>query len=561
MCGVHAFAIPRTAAVWTTSERNLAEAFDDARARNEESGKSAAAESPVEEGGDVPAHEEPRFAVQAFIDARLPPQDFWTRLERALASRPWVQAIVRCFDAPLAPLPGGAVDNGVVLNEAALCFDSVEEALVESTLRSEQGSFDVPVMDQREKGFPYLVGDRIERSLTGNWAGSGTFTHVGTETRLLDLLERGPGSYPFSLSKIGTVLQKVRGLRWFTAEFLTDFVSDQQEATEIVARLSMLPLFDVCPNAETNPLMCVWRERTWDYIVGGEEEDQTRARLQKNLDAVRKVGIVTGQLSFLLALGELSEAEDLVRQNLRRFLVRIDPRSARIVREDTRIDASATPLLSLLRCALRARETGVDPSIRAEACRVAERLQTTRGVNVIDEFERSSQIVFAEMIAGRRAALQRQIAHLIGLLENLYALESSGHPAGDAVTDDGSELSDADREVLRRSLYLAHFSALQADMFSEGVIFTEALDRCDDPWDSLRWVDRVCVGEVADFAGLRSLSPTGARPPDDVFYQGEAQIDIEDGRDAEAIIALRPVLAQFWSAASRTAVNIGHADL
>lgn len=489
-------------------------------------------------------------SARVFVDARLLTEDFWVRLQTTLAERSWAQAIVCCFDKPRLETMGELGEGAVILDEAALCFDSVEESLVDAALRSEHGNLDVPVMDQREKGFPYLVGDRIERSISANWAGTGTLSHVGTEIRVLELLEKGPGSYPFSLSRTGRVLRATKRLRWFTPEFLVDLVDDAREASEIVSRLSTLPLFDARPNAETNTLMCVWRERAWDYLTADEDADEARRRLTENLQGVRAVGIVTGQLSFLLSLGRMTEAEELVRRNFRRFLVRIDPRSAQIVREDNRIDGSVTPTLTLLRCALQARELGIDPAVRARAVRAVSRLQSDREGDIVTEVGRTGLLIFGEMLAGRRAALKRQTKHLFDLLEQIEAL-----PHRDLRRKEPFSASGPQAATLRCSLYLAHFSALQADLFREAVLLGEALTRWDDPEDTLHWVDQISAGGTADLAGLRSLSPAGTRPEDDLFYQGESQLDIEEGRDAEAIAALRPVLAQHWSAASRTAIN------
>lgn len=484
-------------------------------------------------------------AVLLCVDARYASDAFWDELDAVLDERPWASAIVACYDAPpetatLGERPASGEPRRVILSETELAFDAIELSEV-AALLDESGAVVDSFTNGAERGCAALVGLRIERLRARSREGLWMQPSPSIETEMLALLDEGSVSHTFKDSRIGQVIRDVHELPAFGAELIREAAGGIREAETVLSRLAALPLFEVDED-ETGARQCLWTPAAWEHLRRAEQPAQTRVRLERGLARVRTAGLLVPQLRLSLELGDLEAAEQLVAETYRRILLMSDPRTASIVNEEPGIDAAAHPMLTMLRNQYRIRTAGFSQPIRVENREVLRRLRRSTAIGLHAEMRRSSTIAYAATYAGDRGVALRYLGHLVELLERV---EASSRP----------DTSESDRLVLLDACFLGYWAALQVDLTEEALALAEAMEAWGDAADRLHQVESVCLEAVRDEAGLRSLASDGTAPSCTLVNQAAALIDIEDGRDAEALHAVERLIADFVTRSSRSATD------
>lgn len=394
-------------------------------------------------------------------------------------------------------------------------------------------------LDLRLKGCPRLVRRQLERLRARHgervWAGIAltverplvdtvvTLATAHPESTFLGLLRRGAGFRRFSSTLVGS--------------------EDDVDAAQF-DRLEAVPLgsFDVCD--ETGEQDYVWTTAAWqgfdDIFSRREREHQLEAALRRTAEA----GRVTAQLFPLLDLGRVDDAERLVFDEYRRFLLFTDAVTQEVLlAESTAV--SGHPSLMLLAGELRLRTRGANPRTVVDAAQCYDLFAPAPTASAVERFRLHCRRAMAAAYAGRRATAVR---HLDKLADQLDPGQPSRlrHAAA------------ADRGLAARiaaDLFLAFWAAVQTDRHDVALFFVDVMREYGDPADLVTRIDRLTAMTEEDFAGLRSLDPDGARPDGLEYSHAAPLVLIEEGDDREALERTHPLAARVRPAPTRSAAD------
>lgn len=392
------------------------------------------------------------------------------------------------------------------------------------------------------RGCPALVRRQLERLHVRRgervWA-SLAFTF---ERSVLDPLlrpERSDDSTFLGLLRRGTAFRR----------FSVSLVADRGTASAAddeaqFERLAALPLgsADVCD--ETGDQDFVWSTAAWraidDLVDPAERVRQRERALRRTADA----GRVTTGLLTLLELGRVAEADDLVFDQYRRFLLFTDgPTQERLLADGSAI--AGHPSLQLLAGELRLRTRGANPQTVRDAARCLEAFAPPASATPFDRFRLQCRRAMAAAYAGRRATA---VSHLERIADSLDA--THGSPLR---RDADTHRAVADR--VAADLFLAFWAAVQTDRHDLALAFVRVMREYGDPSDAVTRIDRLTAMTEDDFAGLRSLAADGARPAPLEFSHAAALVLIEEGDDREALERTHPLAARVRPAPTRSAAD------
>jgi DNA-binding CsgD family transcriptional regulator len=490
------------------------------------------------------------------LDARGSGADggFWESLGEVLAERPWARCVVASYEGP--PRDGTSSPHGslaatrepgesvlaraVTLYEKDLAFDADERAAIRDLLSGDGLLNDLLLSEDRELGCPYLIGQHIERMAAGRATGVWRTTDLRIELRLLNLFDQALKDGGLAQYTIGRALSAARNYRAFSADLVLDEAVSSDQVAALIDRAEAVPLFDKDTDDETQTDQCAWRQDVWRAIAEPETKEQRRIRLENGLEGVRMSGGIAAPLYYLLELDRIPDAENLVRRNFRWMLIFCD-RWATEVLEAVDIDPERAPALALLQIELRLRSEGFDLALRTKADAAFRSLRQWKAKSAVEEIERSGLLAFGATLSGRRDVATRYVDHLLELIEEVSA-------------GAGASVDDAVRVKIVGACYLAYWAALQGDRHDEALGLATAMAHYSEPGDRLYLYERVSLVTEEDLHGLRSLSLTGDRPSSEWHSHAQPLIDLEEGKDAEALAFLRPTLSRD-SRQSRSALD------
>lgn len=457
--------------------------------------------------------------------------DFWDRLDEVLRPRPWVRCVLATFDIP-PPAAPTLVTRAPALCENELAFTDLELAGAGTLLASEGLLLhDMSLSHGGDRGCPYLIGTHIERLRAragkGVWASTAREAHL----HLLRLFDRQRAE--LVKGSIGQALYAGANFGAFSADLLMAEGLTRRQAKNAMERFAAVPLFASDIDDETGAVQFAWQDDVWEALVHG---DGAGARLRAGLRSIRASGRIVAQLEPLLRLGDLGGAEDLIRENFHMFLLCYDQRSTALL-DKAPLRPHQEPAAVLLRTERRLFDRGFTPALRTETHLAFEQLRRRRTDSLTGQLTQTGLLAFAAATAGRHDKIIRYLEHLRDL---------PNHPE--------PAINEADRTRIVGTYFLAYWAALQADRLDDAAIFGGTMQQLSRPSDTLAPFFQTSYIASQDLNGIRSLSPTGERPDDRDYTPGRALLDLEEGRDDDALLFLRPLLTQ-QSATSRSVVD------
>lgn len=481
--------------------------------------------------------------VICFLDGRDAGADnqFWEDLATVLAERPWVRCVVGTYgyhppdqNSLTRPPeePGSEAQSilagAVVMDEGDLSFNAEELSAIRQLLGDDGALNDLLLDGKREKGCPYLVGQHIERMTAPGHVGTWVATDPRIELRLLSLLDGAVKQSRLSRYPIGKALREARRFRSVSADLLGRRDVSQEVVASMVSRFPHVPLFDGDFDDELQVDEWGWRGDVWRAMAEGEPSASRTARLGSGLEDVQRSGRIAAQLIYLLELGRVTQAEELVRKNYRWFLMFCDQWTTQRL-EGASIDPARAPALALLQIELRLRSHGFEPESRYIADAAFRRLRNWIATSTHEEIERGGLLSYGATLAGHREEASRHVKHVIELV--------------DTATSAGKPVDDAARIRYVGACYLAYWSALQVDMHDEALELAEVIVEYSDTKDRAYFYECVSLVTEQDLHGLRSMSPTGESPSTESHSQAQPLVYLEEGNDTEAFGFLRPIIA------------------
>lgn len=472
--------------------------------------------------------------VDDAVDGRHDP--LWASIASAAAAG--TRVVVSTIDTPPAALLAG-IDSRV-LHEDDLRFTAEEIAALIEANAVALGTDTRDDLSVRLRGCPSLVRRQLERLRVRRdervWA-SLAFSFEST-------LVRGfAGAEDVGDSTFVRMLRRGSAFRRFSTSLLD--TGDARAAADDAAqfdRLEALPLgtFDICD--ETGQQDFVWSAAAWSTFDDVAPPADRRRALEHALARIAESGRVTAQLLALLELGRLDEADALVFDQHRRFLLFTDGAT----QERLLADAGATarhPSLLLLSAELRLRAHGANHQTIRDAELALDAFAPSASATAFERFRLHCRRAIAAAYAGRRAT---SVSHLEAVFDMLDAA------LGSRVRTAAAESRDVAARVAA-DLFLAFWAAIQTDRHELALGFVRVMQELGDPADRVTQIDRLTAITEEDFAGLRSLSRAGERPDQLEFSHAAPLVLIEEGDDHEALERTHPLASRARPAPTRSA--------
>ncbi|NLE97376.1 MAG: helix-turn-helix transcriptional regulator [Propionibacterium sp.] len=471
------------------------------------------------------------FVDDVLIGASDP---LWADLLRAARQGPDLRLVVSSVDSPDLPHD----DLLEVLDERHLRFDDDEIEQFRQLLVTEQAAVDLVPIPAGLMGCPLLVHRQVARTLSRGgqhtWpAPNGLPVH---HLNSIWYAQRQSGALDDSV--LVGALDNARSLRRFTVGLLADDARHQRLLRQQFARLAALPLVRPDTDDEAHADAFAWIPTMWDLLRAAETPEAHRARLEGALARVTASGRSVGRLYYLLALGQVDEAEVLVAAEYRRCLVYTDEWATELLLEHDH-DPTTHPALTLLSSEMRSRRGQSLTRVRRDAEFAVETLREQSSSDPGGELARTSLIAYAAVTAGDRLRALRFLSHL----EDLAEITPS------------ARLPDDERVRLVGNLYLIYWAAQQADAHELAMEIATAMATFSRPRDQLYAMEMVSLHTQEDMAGLRSLGHDGAPPSADDESHAIPLVHIEDGNDVAAIDFLRPIMSRKTPATSRSSLD------
>ncbi|MFB8387594.1 response regulator transcription factor [Microbacterium sp. NPDC055910] len=479
--------------------------------------------------------------VVIFLDDVVTGRDdaLWDRI--VAAAGPRTRIVLSTLDTPEPEVIAGI--DARVLDERDLRFTEHEvAALVEASgvpLASEIR--DELVM--RLRGVPVLVRQQLARLRRrrgeGVWA-SLAFTFERT------LLEHLAARTAIAESSFAGLLRRGSGFRRFSPQLLAGSVDDRDARSDSaqIDRLEAIPLGEFDIDDETGQRDFVWTTGSWRVLDEQIDPHERRRQWELALRRTREDGRITAQLFYLLQLGRLAEADDLVFDQHRRFLVFTNAETQDALLAASR-DLDGHPSLLLLAGELRIRTIGANPQTIRDAATCLDAFVPPHDMDAFPRFRLDCRRAMAAAYAGRRSVAIQHLERVAGMLD---------------ATEDSRVRRRADQDpgVAQRvaaDLFLAFWAAVQTDRHDLAFGFIGVMREYGDPADTVTQIDRLTAMTEEDFAGTRSCDPGGARPDGLEFSHAAPLVLIEEGDDRDAIERVRPLAARVRPAPTRSAAD------
>ncbi|MDE0572699.1 LuxR C-terminal-related transcriptional regulator [Demequina sp. B12] len=385
-----------------------------------------------------------------------------------LPHRPRV--VVRSLDLP-PPLP---VDDVHVMTEADLALSAVEV-----TCLAQLNEIDAPAtmyasLTGRYRGNPALVRRRLEmlRTAEGSspWADPDVRLdlHLVTElaTRFIDVQPERRDS-----STMMQLLRRASHLRRASAELLTGAHHDRTTVHANFERIRMLPLGTHEVDPETGQSVMEWHPEVWEAVQRYRSPDANLAALRDGLAATQANDHLGMQVYYLLALGQVGQAESLIWKNLRFFL--LSP-PAVIIQAITAVPWAQLrhfPAMLLIAGEYRSRQT-LTPAVSEQFYLAAlSQLAMRRPRSPFEKLQVVTRQVMAHMSLGQRSDTMRLLAEVEELLGD------NSHPGLLSLAAKDATVA----ENLAAEMYIPFWAATQVDDNMQALLFTSVMRSHHNP--------------------------------------------------------------------------------
>lgn len=453
----------------------------------------------------------------------------------AVAQRPGIRIVASSFDVPDAR---GA--DITVLDERDLRFTDDEIARLVSANALTVAPEALDELSMRLRGCPALVRTQIERLAARRqqqvWASLAPALERNLVGRLLDA--RDPA---LADSDVVGMLRRGGAFRRFSSGLLERTGPAAFADAAQFDRLAAIPLGDIDVDDETGAADFVWSPAAW-RAWGAADTAQRRAQLDDTLTALAADGRVTGRLFPLLELERFEEADALVFDQMRRFLLFVDAPTQDAL---LGMDVNNYPSLLLLTGELRLRTRGANAQTVRGAQRCIEAFAPESSDDGLTRFRLHCRRAMAATYAGRRALAVRHLETVADQLDR---------DAGSSVR----RVADRDRAAAGRiatDLFLVFWAAVQTDRHDLALAFIEVMQEYGDPADVVTQIDLLTAITEEDFAGLRSFGPADITPEGLEFSHAAALVLLEEGDDAEALARTHALAARVRPAPTRSAAD------
>lgn len=489
----------------------------------------------------------PRAHTTYFIDdvLRTGGDAQWPEL-LACAERAEVHVVVSCFDIPDVAGTHTTDVEITVLDERDLRFTDDEIARLVSANALTIAPEARDELTLRLRGCPALVRTQMERLFARRqqqvWASLAPTLERGLVARLLDA-----SNADLAHSTFVGMLRRGGAFRRFSTGLLARGASLSGAASTTSSdaaqfdRLAAIPLGEIDVDDETGAADFVWAPAAWQ-AWSGPDAPQRRAQLTSTIATLAADGRITGQLYPLLELQRVDEADALVFDQFRRFLLFIDAPTQDAL---LAMDVGPYPSLLLLTGELRLRTRGANAQTVRGAERCIEAFAPESSDDGLMRFRLHCRRAMAAAYAGRRALAVR---HLETVADQL------NRDAGSSVR----RVADQDRATAGRiaaDLFLVFWAAVQTDRHDLALGFIDVMQEYGDPANVVTQIDLLTGITEEDFAGLRSLNPSGDAPEGLEFSHAAALVLVEEGEDAEALARTHALAARVRPAPTRSAAD------
>jgi len=395
------------------------------------------------------------------------------------------------------------------------------------------------------RGAPLLVRRQLERTRARRADGVWTSVSLTHQQSLVESVLAMTDDPVYADSAFLGLLRSGTGFRRFS----TELVSADDETARVAAtqfdRLAAIPLGELDDDDETGQRDFIWSTEAWQKLSGQwsvrEREQQLLAALRRS----RESGRVTIQLFYLLEVGRVDEAEALVFDQFRRFLIFTDAVTQTALLAASSDELDAAPNLLLLASELRQRVRGLNPHSLRDAQRAFTAFRIAGSESAIARFRILCRRAMAASFAGRRADATRCLAQIADTLES-----AEGSP----VRLEAERSADVASRVAG-DLFLAFWTAIQTDQHDLALEFTRITQEYGDPADIVTRIDRLTAMTEEDFAGVRSLGAADARPEGLEFSHTASVVLLEEGADREAFERTHPLARKVQPAPTRSAAD------
>lgn len=462
--------------------------------------------------------------------------DAWQALAAVAAQG--VRVVATSPDLPPAAI--GADVGTRVLVEGDLALDEDEIGRIVEINRIAIGTDTRAQLATALRGCPLLVRAQVERLRRRRADSVWASLAFALERPLLDPLAAGPseGGAPGAFA---AMLRAGFSLRRFSVDLVG---SGEAADARDFARLEAYPIGDVDADDETGAAEFVWSDAAWSALDDLLPGPRRRAGLAEGAERLRERGRIVARLFPLIALGRFDDADALVFDGLRRFLLFTDgPTQDALLAAAP--DCIAQPSLQLLASELRLRVHGANAQSVDAAARSLEAFRGTPADPPMLRFRLHARSAMAAALAGRREAAVR----------HLDAIRDIVDPASDSRV---RRLAAEDRgaaDIVAADLFPAFWAAVQTDRHEHALVFAAVMKECGDPSSIVTRIDRLTAMTEEDFAGLRSLSPDAARPEELEYSHAAALVLLEEGEDAEAVERTHPLASRTRHAPTRSAAD------
>lgn len=474
-----------------------------------------------------------------FLDEVLPSADdpLWEQLADNVESGRLRGVIIASIDRPPAEFRNRLQPH--IMDESDLRFsaDELEEFAQNAPARAPADL--MPTLHAQLKGHAGLVSMHIQRlassAETGIWVSPDAPLIVELEQHIFGMATE-------SDSVLLSLLLKCRWVRVITVSVMAMLAPEltPQDRNIYFDRLRNLPMLAEGTDEETGEASLTWQERAWERALAGVADDVRRRNIANSLAIVTNTGRVVAPLVYLLSLGDYKNANALVHSHVREFQLFSDASTTSALHVISDADLEGHPALQILSADQRQRAEGVNRTSIERFRSALKALSDTPLHGGHRTLVTLCWTAYAAASAGNRSALNRALTRIEELTDPEEGLAL------------GAGLDRPARNEVSAALYLAYWSAIQADQHDLALRLAEQLTVLRPSSDRVGAIELYALATEREFVGI-SLS--GLDDQLQAVSQASALSLLERGRDAEARRFVEPLVSHVLAAYSRSAMD------
>lgn len=354
-------------------------------------------------------------AITVFIDdvIMVDSDELWAELISVLAGQPRIRMVVSSLDYP--PPEADTLDLRL-LDERDLAMSPTEiEQLAAQVVPGAPADLTGSLAEQ-SRGCPVLVRRHLDRYRQAKEETTWINPSVPLEkSRLTDIFEARQGT--LHQSSYLELFARATSFRRFGAAFFDGEDAALNERFRVqFTRLENSPLGVMETDDESGERLFEWKETTWRALESLTSDEQRRRGFTHALERTAASGHITMQLYYLLRLRLYDQAEELVFENLRLFLLTTPVPCYQELRNTLEELLSGYPNLVLLFTELKSRRRGEHIGSIALLSSGLKQLSRQQGTSGFDRFRILTRQTFAGVSLGDRAGTQHRLASIVEML-------------------------------------------------------------------------------------------------------------------------------------------------